>query len=219
MSRHSAHPPARPLRPSLRRAATFLVALVAGLSWAVGPAGTMAQASGGYVPTVQTTCGARLSITDGRLHAVVGAGTPGNVPASGTVEVTFSQDDRVLDRVVVPYRGERTVVDGPRATDTSATYGVTMRFTPDDDGVMSSCSAATSDSYDVLAGTGTADPDGDEGVVAGDSGTVEGTQGDVAGDNGLLPDTGGPALWALLLGLGLVAVGIPLLLRRRRTQA
>lgn len=116
----------------------------------------------------------------------------------GTIEVTVSKrpsGDVVWDKTV-PYNGGTKRIVGPKLTEEGG-YTATARFFPDDD-TFERCRA--SDRFEVGA---VDDERPDEETPPG----------------GLLPDTGGPAMLWLLLGLGLVGGGAATVVyARRRNQ-
>lgn len=224
------HSPRRPTGRALLHAA---LAFVGTLAFLAGPTGVAAQADDDdYVSSSPSTCRVDLVVgRDGRLMAVVEAHAPGNVGLRGTVRVRITRDGRTIASQTHLYRGKRLQVLGPRLGE-RASYGATMRFTPSGAAFQSPCAASTRTRYAVLAGSGSTGSDGStgsegstdpgDGSVLGESGSTSGsgagTPEAAQGGSSLLPGTGGPALWTLAIGLGLLGAGA-LVLRRRRTLA
>ena len=166
--------------------------------------GSPAVADDTYTPTVPTSChiGApRVSVGE-RVRLTIEVSSNSNLPEVGTVDLTIAtasarQAARLAARGVVwtksvRYEGSPIEVVGPKLP--RGRYRVTMAFTPDGDG-LTGCR----NSVPLRVGGG-------------------GTGGE-DDDGGTLPNTGGPHLWILLAGLGLVVAGGGLAGGSRRTRA
>ncbi|TWG90942.1 LPXTG-motif cell wall-anchored protein [Nocardioides sp. J9] len=187
------------MRRLLTALATVVVLLV--------PAGTAAAGTDDYPPTFPSSCNinAPQVAVGQRVHLVIEVASNSNVPEVGTVALTVSTVDaraaraaRVAPRAVVwtrsvRYEGTPLEVVGPELP--RGRYRVTMAFTPDNAELVGCRNAAV-----LRVGGGGGD----------DTGGVT--------EPGALPNTGGPHLWLLLAGLGLVVAGGGLAGGSRRTR-
>ncbi len=176
-----------------------VVAFVAALLVPGGPA----TADGDYPPEVPTSCIINVPhvAVGQRVHLVIEVASNTNDPVTGTVELTIATAARrevaaarrgVVWTRTVRYEGSPLEVLGPELP--RGRYRVTMAFTPDDSGV-SGCRNAVP--FRVGGGGDTGGEDDDDGV---------------------LPNTGGPHLWILMAGLGLVVAGGGLASGGRRSR-
>ncbi len=166
--------------------------------------GGHAAADDTYTPTFPTSCNINVPhvAVGKRVHLVIEVASNSNVAEVGTVKLTIStasarQAARAAARGVVwtktvRYEGSPIEVLGPVLP--RGRYRVAMAFTPDD-GQLTGCGNAV-------------------GFRVGGGGT-----GGEDDDNGTLPNTGGPHLWILLAGLGLVVAGGGLAGGSRRPRA
>jgi LPXTG-motif cell wall-anchored protein len=183
----------------MRRLLTAAAVIVGVLLVPGGPA----VADDTYTPTVPTSCNISVPhvAVGKRVHLVIEVASNSNVPEVGTVELTIStararQAARVAARGVVwsktvRYEGSPIEVLGPVLP--RGRYRVAMAFTPDG-GALVGCRNAVP--FRVGGGGGTGGED----------------------DGGNLPNTGGPHLWILMAGLGLVVAGGGLAGGSRRTR-
>jgi len=166
-----------------------------------------AQADDPYVAGVRTSC--ELAVP-----AVVNAGeaprirvnVQPNAPSQGTradrptgsVTVTISHDGPGIFTKTVGYHGSPVTIQGPALNETGR-YQVRGTFRSADGSVFRSCRSNTS--FPLGQGSDGPSPDG-------------------GNDNsgGLLPDTGGPDVVWLLLGLTLVGGGGGLVVAAKRRQ-
>lgn len=159
-----------------------------------------AQADNSYAPTIPTDCRVdTLSLTvDERVELEIEVLANSTTAATGAVRLAVSKGGRgqapgqVLWTMTVRYEGSPVRVTGPRLP--RGRYLVTMLFTPDDS-QYDGCRAASK-----LRVGGPQDPGEDP-------------QG---GGTDELPDTGGPALSVLLLGLAMVTAGATTVSRSQR---
>lgn len=171
----------------MRRLLTAL-AVVAAL---LVPGGQAIADDGDYPPGYPSSCNIDVPhvAVGQRVHLVIEVASNSNVPEVGTVKLTISTASarraaRAARGVVwtktVRYEGTPLDVVGPVLP--RGRYRVAMAFTPDD-AQLSGCRNAVA--FRVGGGgTGGEDDDG-----------------------GSLPNTGGPHLWIMLAGLGLVVAG------------
>lgn len=177
-----------------------VVAFVAALLVPGGPA----SADGDYPPEVPTSCNINVpSVAVGqRVRLVIEVASNTNEPVTGTVQLTIGtaaarQKVSVAARGVVwtksvRYEGSPLEVLGPELP--RGRYRVAMAFTPDDGAVIGCRNAVPFR------------------VGGGETGGEE-------DDDGVLPNTGGPHLWILMAGLGLVLTGGGLASGARRSRA
>lgn len=182
----------------MRRLLT-VVALVAALLVPGGPA----SADGDYPPEVPTSCNInvpRVAVGQ-RVHLVIEVASNTNEPVTGAVELTISTAARrevaaarrgVVWTKSVRYEGSPLEVLGPELP--RGRYRVAMAFTPDDSAVLGCRNAVP---FRVGGGQTGGEED----------------------DDGVLPNTGGPHLWILMAGLGLVVAGGGLAGGARRSRA
>lgn len=183
----------------MRRLLTAL-AIVAAL---LVPGGQAIADDGDYPPSYPSSCNINVPhvAVGKRVHLVIEVASNSNVAEVGTVKLTIStasarQAARAAARGVVwtktvRYEGSPIEVLGPVLP--RGRYRVAMAFTPDD-GQLTGCRNAVAFR---VGGGGTGGED----------------------DDGTLPNTGGPHLWILLAGLGLVVAGGGLAGGSRRTRA
>jgi len=182
------------------------VVLAGAILGAVSLVGAPAQAAAPdpYSGSIETDCGVHVpAVVHPGKHVIIkisiGANNP--TPPSGNVEITIKTKpggDLVWDRTVSYHGGTKTVV-GP-VLDEGQDYAVQQRFKPDD-ATFARCRAAVTFAVDDARAHNPNDNDDN-------------------GPGGLLPDTGGPALLWLLLGVGLVGGGsATVAYSRRRSPA
>lgn len=171
----------------------FLLTVVTGFL-AFAPA-TLASADDSYNTDVPTQCQVSVPSTEvgARVVLNVVVSASGNVDPTGTVEVTVSKRAKVARAAqsvaaapwttTVRYEGSPLRIVGPRLS--KGDHVASIRFVPDA-GLFLGCS----DTVRFRVGS-----------------QAVGGEDDLAGDGDALPDTGGPDLLWLLLGLGLVTVG------------
>ena len=180
----------------MHRIAILLSALLA--LFAVAPG---AQADP-YSPQVPTTCTIEVTAGNPGQRVVVNVSVTANGAdqPTGTVEVSISRGQSASSAwsTTQRYEGAPLRIVGPRLG--AGEHVARVNFAPDGD-LYGSCSDTTR--FRVGAG-------GEVGGVSETPGNGGGGGGDVSGDlggAGFLPNTGGPHLILLLLGLGMVAVG------------
>jgi hypothetical protein len=115
----------------------------------------------------------------------------------GTVDISITKGGSQIFSRSVDYNGSTVTVVGPRITQPGH-YVVRARFRTDDGSTFKSCHNNTA--FDVSRG-------GSPDTIPPDGGTDN--------PDGLLPDTGGPDLGWLLLGLALVLSGVGLVVAAR----
>lgn len=167
------------------------------------PGGHAAADDVDYPPTYPSSCNISVPhvAVGKRVHLVIEVASNSNVPEVGTVKLTIStararEAARVAARGVVwsktvRYEGSPIEVLGPVLP--RGRYRVAMVFTPDN-AELGGCRNAV-------------------GFRVGGGGT-----GGEDDDDGSLPNTGGPHLWILMAGLGLVVAGGGLAGGSRRAQ-
>lgn len=219
---------------TVRLAASALVALVAMV--VSHPALGAAASAEPYVGSVQSRCTLRVLATGADDQAVrLQVRTAGSAPVRGTVTATFERQGRTIGTVSRAYDGTPLRVRVPASSGPGRTV-VRMRFVPESNSTVRSCSASAAirttgggpggdpgpDQGVGSGGDGRDDGDGRDGDVLGEQASLGGTPGAGAvsggsdGSDGLLPDTGGPARWLLGLGLLLVVGGAAVTLLSRR---
>ena len=164
------------------------------------PAG--AAASDPYSGAIETQCSIDVpAVVEPGDRVVVRVSVDANspTPPKGQVTVTITErpsGEFVWDKTV-NYNGGTKRIVGPALS--KDTYTATARFVPSDD-TFKGCRASEAFAVDSIDDGGP-DDNGDD------------------GPGGLLPDTGGPALLWLLLGVGLVGGGTATVVyARRRTS-
>lgn len=170
------------------RLALFPVLVLMALFAPVAPA-----SADPYPPSVPTGCHVSVPGVAVGERAVVRVlvTASGNVTATGTVDLTITSGDETTFSKTVRYEGDELRIVGPRLA--RGQHVASIRFVPDE-GPLLGCR----DSVRFRVG-GQVDPGGDVGGEA------------------TLPDTGGPHLLALLLGVGLLATGSGFVGGSRRT--
>jgi hypothetical protein len=162
-----------------------------------------------YNPSVSTECGVTVPTRVGpRQHVVVRLRVTANTTAecTGAIRVTIrrSGTTTVAGTAVwtrtVQYDGEPLRIRGPQLPEGS--YVVTSQFKPDD-AAFKKCDGRAA--FTVGRGNGNDGDDNDN-------------DNDDNGPGGLLPDTGGPAMLWLLVGVGLVGAGTVTVVHARRRQ-
>lgn len=126
---------------------------------------------------------------------------------TGTVGIRVTHRGTSIFSKTVPYDGRPVTVIGPRVTQPGR-YVVHATFRTADGTVFKSCQ--NTKGFDVRAGQ---DPD-DEGPGPDDE--EPGPNGGDQNPDGLLPDTGGPNMYWLILGLVLVGSGASLVYAAQR---
>ncbi|WP_136434415.1 LPXTG cell wall anchor domain-containing protein [Nocardioides sp.] len=145
------------------------------------------------------------------LEASVSANS--NTPITGTVRLSIARgsSDREVWSTTRRYNGSRVRVEGP--TLPRGNYTATSQFTSDRE-VHGDC--AGSARFQVRSKSKGGEVAGETEGAGGSNGSG-GSGGSVGGVATGLPNTGGPHLLVLLVGLGLVAAGGGILTRTRRT--
>lgn len=185
-----------------RRIATLV--LLTAAPW-VTAATASAQAPDPYSPAVDTRCSVSVptSVRPG-ARVVARARVQANSPSdpTGAVTLTVRNHGSVVWSRTVDYPGHPIRVDGP-VLGTEGSYRVTAAFRAEDPRMFRRCADAAEFAVDAVGGE--QDPDRDP---------EQGPGGDSLG--GILPDTGGPDLLWLLLGLALVGGGAGAVVYSRR---
>lgn len=164
-----------------------------------------------YNPSVSTECGVTVPTRVGPgQHVVVRLRVTANSTAecTGTIRVTIRRSGTTATVAAgaavwtrtVHYDGEPMSVRGPRLPEGS--YVVNSQFKPDD-AAFKDCDGRAA--FTVGRG-GPGDDDNND------------DDNDENGPGGLLPDTGGPALLWLLVGVGLTGAGTATVVHARRRQ-
>jgi len=161
-----------------------------------------------YAPQVPTRTTITVKVGQAGEPVVLGLRVSANADEkpTGTLEVTLGAvgpaagDAAPADwSTTVRHDGGTTLVEGPELVD-GKTYVVTAAYTPD------SATFLASDATERF-------------TVGGDGGGDDGDDGDNDNDGGLLPDTGGPTVLWLVLGLVLVAGGAGVVVYARRKES
>lgn len=181
------------------------IALVAAAAFIAGPvSGAHADP---YTPRADVSCTISVPpvVAGHHIQIKVGARTNADKPPTGTVtiEVRKGAHGRVLWNRTIDYKGSPTTIQGPVLI--SGPYRVTTQFVPDNGASYRSCHGALNFKVGVGPTNGHHGPH--------DPGNGDGPQ------SGALPDTGGPALLWLLLGVGLVGAGATSVVVARRRAA
>lgn len=144
-----------------------------------------------YTTPLPTTCSISASapVANQAVTINVEVGATGATPATGTVDLSITRGGDELYTQTLPYNGSPLSVSGPSLP--AGSYQAALDFTPSDTRAFDGCSATAP--FQV-AGVGDDN------------------------DNGGLPNTGGPHMYLLVLGLGLVAGGAGLVGRARVRQ-
>lgn len=182
------------------------VVLAGAILGAVSLVGVPTQAAHAAAPdpysgSIETDCGVSVpAVVKPGKPVIIKISVDANSPTPPTGQVTVAikvkpSGNTVWDKTVNYNGGTKTVV-GP-VLDNSRNYSVSSRFKPSD-ATFAKCHAA------VAFAVGTANDNDDD---------------DDNGPGGLLPDTGGPALLWLLLGVGLVGGGTATVVYARRRSA
>lgn len=183
----------------LGRALALLIVLAASL--VAGP--VHAAEDDPYSPAVDTSCNVRVPATVKPGHRVVAtARVRANSPTrpTGRVSLTVRKGATVIWSRSVDYPGHAIRVNGP-ILGVEGSYRITAAFRADDPRMFRRCSAEAEFAVD------TAGDDTDDDNPNGPSGQNPG---------GILPNTGGPDLMWLLLGLALVGGGTGAVVYARR---
>lgn len=186
------------------RGSGLLAGVIVGAAALVGVSAPADAAPDPYSPSVQTSCRIDVPavVEPGKKFTIavsVRANSPTEPEGQIRLGISAPGEGTVWDKTV-PYDGGTEKVLGPALT-AGDDYEVRGRFQPRDD-AFAQCRGAVS--FDVRSQGDQRDPDGD---------------GDGDEQGGLLPDTGGPALLWLLLGLGLVGGGTAAVVYSRRRAA
>lgn len=185
----------------MRGSVVLAGAILGAISFIGAPAPAVAAAPDPYSPSIDTECNIQVPavVEPGkrvRIRISVSANSP--TPPKGKVDLAIKTGGDVVWDKTVNYNGGTKTVVGP-VLDEGKSYTVTSRFRPSDS-AFARCSASAEFAVDD---TGGGNPDGP----------------DDNGPGGLLPDTGGPALLWLMLGVGLVGGGsATVVYARRRTS-
>jgi LPXTG-motif cell wall-anchored protein len=184
------------------RGSVLLAGAILGAASLVGaPSAAQASAPDPYSGGITTECSisvpAHLDVGDKvKLTVRVKANSP--TPPTGKLDLAILEDSTVLWSKTVSYNGgTKTVV--ARSLPKGNDYRATARFRPSDN-TFKRCHDSTPF---AVAAVNNHNPNGNN----------------TGGPGGLLPDTGGPALLWLLLGLGLVGGGTGAVVYSRRKQA
>lgn len=182
------------------------IALVAVAAFVVGPV-SGAQAADPYTPRADVDCTISVPpvVAGQHIEIKVGARTNADQPATGTVtiEVRKGGHGRLLWTRTVKYNGSPTTIQGPVLI--AGPYHVTTQFTPDNAASYRTCHGALNFKVGV----------GPINQHHGPHGPGNG----LGPQNGALPDTGGPDLLWLLLGVGLIGAGATSVVVGRRRAA
>ena len=189
----------------MRGSVVLAGAILGAVSLVGAPAPAVAAAPDPYSGSIETDCNIDVpSVVEPGERVVIRISVSANspTPPKGKVDVSIKTrpgGDVVWDKTVNYNGGTKTVV-GP-VLERGENYTTSARFRPSDT-TFSRCNANAAFAVDAAADNG---PDGD----------------DDNGPGGLLPDTGGPAMLWLLLGVGLVGGGSATVVyaRRRTTPA
>lgn len=186
------------------RGSVVLAGAILGAVSLVGvPAQAAATAPDPYSGKIETDCNIDVpAVVEPGKRVVIKISVSANSPTPPKGKVDLAIKTRPGGNVVwdktVKYNGGTKTVVGP-VLETGQDYTVTSRFRPSDD-TFARCHASAAFAVDSAGGN---NPDGD----------------DDNGPGGLLPDTGGPALLWLLLGVGLVGGGSATVVYARRRSA
>lgn len=196
----------RSLSPRLPAALTGLLMLIA---TALGAVAVAAPASADPYPAqVRTTCSleAPSEVVRGNgIDALVEIVSDGTFPVAGTISLVFtSPDGRLISKRTTQYNGQKVKITTGKFQ-AMGNYTRTLTFRPSGT-ALRPCS--TTADFRVAGALATAPPTTDGNATP--SGGVD--------QNGILPDTGGPALLWLLLGLALLVSGAGVLAYSRRNQ-
>ena len=188
----------------MRGSVVLAGAILGAVSLVGAPAQAGAAAPDPYSGSIETECSTSVpAVVEPGKRVVVKVAVDANSPATpkGKVTVTIAakpSGNRVWDKTVNYNGGTKTVV-GPVLAD-DRHYTATARFVPSDN-TFARCHATEAFLVDNVDDN---DNDNDN---------------DENGPGGLLPDTGGPALLWLLLGVGLVGGGTATVVHARRRNA
>lgn len=182
------------------------VVLAGAILGAVSLVGVPAQAGGAvapdpYSPSIDTECSISVpAVVRPGKRVVIRVSVDANSPDTPTGKVTVTITERpsgdfVWDRTV-NYNGGTKKIVGP-VLDRGQSYLATARFFPSDN-TFERCRASAAFTVDDVDDNNPPDDDG---------------------PGGLLPDTGGPAMLWLLLGVGLVGGGAGTVVYARRRNS
>lgn len=161
-----------------------------------------------YPAQVRTTCSIEAPnevVRGNGIDALIDIVSDGTFPVTGKVTLAFkTRDGRLVNKKTADYNGQKVKLSTGKFQ-AVGNYKRTLSFNPSGKAVRS-CSKTTD--FRVAAALATATPPGD-GNAAPNGGLDQ---------NGILPDTGGPALLWLLLGLALLATGGGVIAYSRRNQ-
>jgi|GEM_PF-6478548 len=187
----------------MRGSVVLAGAILGAVSLVGAPAPAVAAAPDPYSGSIETECNIDVpSVVEPGKRVIIKISVSANspTPPKGKVDVSIKTrpgGDVVWDKTVNYGGGTKRVV-GP-VLDEGENYTASARFRPSDT-TFSRCNASAAFAVDATGGEG---PDGDDGN----------------GPGGLLPDTGGPAMLWLLLGVGLVGGGTATIVYARRRTA
>ncbi|GAB2759470.1 hypothetical protein GCM10027020_09850 [Nocardioides salsibiostraticola] len=161
-----------------------------------------------YPAQVRTTCSIEAPnevVRGNGIEALIDIVSDGDFEVTGKVILAFKTlDGRLITKKTTDYNGQKVKVSTGNFQ-SMGNYKRTLTFNPSGKAVRS-CSTTTD--FRVAGALLTATPPGD-GNAAPNGGLDQ---------NGILPDTGGPALLWLLLGLALLATGGGVIAYSRRNQ-
>jgi hypothetical protein len=187
------------------RGSVVLAGALLGAAALVGaPAHAVAEAPDPYSGSIETDCRVSVpAVVRPGAHVVITIRVAANSPTPPTGEVDLAIQakpggDTVWTKTV-DYNGGTQKVVGPDLPN-DRNYTVSQRFRPDDD-TFARCHAGVAFFVDAVGGDNDNNNDDDDGT------------------GGLLPDTGGPALLWLLLGVGLVGAGSASVVYGRRRSS
>lgn len=190
------------------RGSSVIAGALLGAAALVGaPANAVATAPDPYSGSIETDCRVSVpAVVEPGKNLVITIRVAANTPTPPTGDVDIAVTTRpggsTVWRKSVDYRGGTQKVIGPKL-DEGRGYTVTSRYRPGDS-AFARCRGNLAFAVDNAGGHNGPGNDNDNGD----------------GPGGLLPDTGGPALLWLLLGVGLVGGGsATVVAARRRTPA
>lgn len=182
----------------MRGSVVLAGALLGAVSLVGAPAHAVSSAPDPYSGNIDTSCSINVpEVVESGKHVVIKVSVTANSPKTpkGMVDLSISEAGSTVWTKSVSYNGGTKTVVGPVVP--KADYVAKMRFRPSGN---------------------TFDPCRD--VDAFEVGAInDNTPPDDAGPGGLLPDTGGPALLWLLVGVGLVGGGAATVAYSRRRNA
>lgn len=161
-----------------------------------------------YPAQVRTTCSIEAPnevVRGNSIEALIDIVSDGTFQVTGKITLAFKTlDGRLISKKTVDYNGQKIRLSTGKFQ-AVGNYKRTLSFNPSGT-AMRSCS--TTADFRVAAALATATPPTNGNAVP--NGGLD--------QNGILPDTGGPALLWLLLGLALLATGGGVIAYSRRNQ-